>query len=240
MVEYIGWEVIMFADDSSIIITGNNKDNLEINCNLVLRKLQDYLLENKMLINISKTSYMNFNNDTLNLNFEGQLLIRCMDTKILGININENLTFNNHCNIIRKKMLKVAYVFKNYNKKAIPLIAKNILFNSYVKSHLIFSSIYLNSLNKKYFITLNRAFNLIHKHFFGFKKPDLLENIIKEYSNKFIYNIIINKNPKNNYDILEKRLSKRKLLFILNKKTVKKLTFLHNLMANFNVKYGKR
>ena len=68
----------------------------------------------------------------------------------------------------------------------------------------------------------------------------MLENIIKEYSNKFIYNIIINKNPKNNYDILEKRLSKRKLLFILNKKTVKKLTFLHNLMANFNVKYGKR
>ena len=238
--EYINHEVIMFADDTSIIITGDDINSLEINCNETMKCLQKYLYDNKMYLNIQKTSYMSFNNITLNIKSNDSELHKTTDSKILGIILDEKLNFNKHSTLVKNKILKISHIFKGFGEKKVPTIAKKLIFNSYIKSHIIFSAIYLRSLNKTYFNILKRAFNIIHKNIFGYKDDNLLQNIITEYSNNFIYKILENKIPLNNLNILNAKLSKRKYMFLLDKKRNKKLTFLHDKLKNFNICFARR
>ena len=225
---------ILFADDASVVISEENKDLLESECNNIMDQLTLYLNKNLMYINTDKTKYISFNNYDLNIYFKNTTISRTENIKILGIIINQNLNFNDHGIYIAQKILKTSYLFRGQFSKNIPMSAKLLLYNSFTLSHITSSSIFLLNLNKTNYKILNKSFNAIYGNIFGSKNTYTLNNIIKKFANKFVSKVLTNKMPIITYDIFKNKLSNRKNIFILNIKPIKKLTFLYCLLKNYN------
>ena len=53
---------IFFADDANIIVTGNTYDEVSYKVNTLLQKIQNWVVDNGLKLNLSKTKYMIFTN----------------------------------------------------------------------------------------------------------------------------------------------------------------------------------
>ena len=132
--------VHLYADDTTLYDIGLDKDMLENNLQHALNLLKKWHLENGMIINISKTKLMlissqqNMQDDNLTLvydDFDLQLT-RC--EKVLGIHIDENLTWTNHFQHVSKKIssyLWLLFQIKSY----LPLKQRVLFNNAYIKPH---------------------------------------------------------------------------------------------------------
>ena len=55
----------MFADDTTLIIKGDNIDEVENMANLLLDKLMSWLYVNQLTVNFEKTNFMVFSKTTI-------------------------------------------------------------------------------------------------------------------------------------------------------------------------------
>jgi hypothetical protein len=91
---------IQYADDTSIIISDKQIPTLAEKCKIVLNEIYTWLNANKLSLNLSKTSYLIFSNKNddidLQLELDGIRIERTTHTKILGIIIDDKLSFKRH------------------------------------------------------------------------------------------------------------------------------------------------
>lgn len=104
---------ILYADDSSIFINGNNLDNILSILNNELVKINRWLQANKLTLNTSKSTYMimcspkkKFNTDTCDLFINDNAITLTDETKFLGIIIDNNFTWIKHVNYVASKISK--------------------------------------------------------------------------------------------------------------------------------------
>ena len=93
--------LVLFADDTNIFFSSNNKQLLEKTVNTELTLYSDWFAANKLSLNISKTNYMAFNmnksNYDFNITINNQPITVAENVKFLGVYIDPNLTW--HCHI---------------------------------------------------------------------------------------------------------------------------------------------
>ena len=102
----------MFADDTTLTVSGKSAFDVEIAINYDLVQVKDWLSANKLSLNVVKTEYLligsrhNVNNLSVIPNvFVGDVPIkRVRQTKALGVCIDEFLSWNEHINKISKKV----------------------------------------------------------------------------------------------------------------------------------------
>ena len=92
---------LLFADDTSIIITNENAQELQIDLNTCFHKLTEWFQQNSLSLNISKSYFMNFtsknlNAQDININYENNFITKVQDINFLGININNTLAWKTH------------------------------------------------------------------------------------------------------------------------------------------------
>jgi hypothetical protein len=98
----MGSKIVLFADDTNILVSDENINNLQYKLNNVMTELQTWFTLNKLVVNIEKTLAMSFhttqNKKPLlpHVTFEGRDIPYNAKTKFLGIYINENMKWNNH------------------------------------------------------------------------------------------------------------------------------------------------
>ena len=143
----------MFADDTSCTAAGANLPLLIQHVNIELQKLANWFRANKMAVNISKTKFIIFHGkgkkvdlNGLNISFnqneigkpEDPLLITPLERifnehpniesrtyKLLGVQLDETLSFKTHIETTSKKISKSIYCISR---------AKNLLSNKSLKS----------------------------------------------------------------------------------------------------------
>lgn len=119
--------VYAYADDTSLVCSANNYDVLNLRINADLKKLSDWLNKNKLVLNISKTKFVNFSyrpeatnkyKDKLNLQCHK---FKCHDTcvcdkiestdtiKYLGLLIDSDLRWRSHIEYLCNKLRKINY-----------------------------------------------------------------------------------------------------------------------------------
>ena len=101
----------MFADDTTLTASGKSIQQIEskINCDLI--NIKEWLLANKLSLNLTKTEYLVFGSpfNLNNLTSEPNIMIdnvpikRVTKTKSLGIQIDQFLSWDNHLEEICKK-----------------------------------------------------------------------------------------------------------------------------------------
>ena len=104
---------VLFADDTNVLISGENINVLCNKLNEELECIREWLCCNKLSLNVSKTHYMIFTprNKTMHdidLKLHGVNVERVYATKFLGVIIDSKLTWKPHVEYICKKLSKCA------------------------------------------------------------------------------------------------------------------------------------
>jgi exonuclease III len=112
---------IVYADDTTLLISGKNMTDAITKCNSALSNIYDYFTHNKLSINPTKTKYMIYSNDkkrntseTILLN--KQRLEEVQKIRFLGIILNNKLGWQDHKLHIKAKVSKSIGILYNCRK----------------------------------------------------------------------------------------------------------------------------
>ena len=114
---------VMYADDTSLFLSGCNLNTVITDFNNELSKYMAWMKINKLLVNIGKTNYMIFKKKRRNipdvipdLLLNNEVIHRVKKAKFLGVLLDDNLTWSFHINHIRSKIAKGMGIIKKSEK----------------------------------------------------------------------------------------------------------------------------
>ena len=149
---------VLYADDTSLIITNSNSQMFEKNINTAILQLNKWFSSNRLSLNLEKTHYMQFLTKNsratdLHISYENRQISRVHSTKFLGLEIDENLSWHCHIDQMIPKLKKVTYVIRSL-KLLLPVKTLQMvyfsIFHSLISYGIIFwgSSTYSNIIFK--------------------------------------------------------------------------------------------
>ena len=154
-------DAVQFADDTSIICKIERNENVPQKIEKILEQTDKYLTENQLTLNADKTEMLFFTNHTNShpeFSFKGEVIRPAHACRYLGVQIDSNLTFENHLNSLLSKManaIRSLYLVRNQ----ILLKVRIDVLMSVVLSHLSFSAVFLQTLTVKNIHRINRQNN---------------------------------------------------------------------------------
>ena len=235
---------LMFADDTFCADSDHNLANLINRANIEIKKIAKWFRANKMAANVTKTKYVIFHakgkpvnlgdlqllyddNDN-DINTNPQLISpieRIYNShpnkdlqayKLLGIYLDENLSFNYHINLLINKLNRSLYCI-NRSKNFLTKKALLTLYFALIHSHLNYCPTIVSCANKNLInkITLlqKKAIRVITKSNYNahtgplFKSLNILtyESIILQAKLSFMHSVFHNYAPKSFNNVWEKR-----------------------------------
>jgi len=118
-------QLILFADDTNIFLSGPKIDELCITLNTELSKLSRWFKLNKLSLNIKKTNFILFKSKKKgvptvpNIVIDGFNIDMVDNSKFLGIVINSSLDWTDHIRLINRKVSKTLGILR-YLKNKLP------------------------------------------------------------------------------------------------------------------------
>lgn len=114
--------MVLFADDSTVIFTGEDLHYYEEKVNRSLQSLIEWLNRNNLHINLGKTNIMNFKQridriTNLNVTYKDQRINETDISKFLGLSLDNKLTWKNQIDTLCKKLNKYSYALYHLSKK---------------------------------------------------------------------------------------------------------------------------
>ena len=95
---------ILFADDTNVFFSSENKVNLKHDIEIELKKLVTWLEINKLTMNVSKTNYMIFRMGNIidfELSIKNEKLTRLKSIKFLGLYFDDELNWKAHIDYVQ-------------------------------------------------------------------------------------------------------------------------------------------
>ena len=168
----------LFADDTTLYISGDNKDQLFSHMKTDLTTLIDWFRANKLSLNISKTNYVLFkpkrlkdsdhgiDDDNHVLKFGTEIIEQRHFVKFLGLLIDEYLDWSYQCKHVMSKLSSSNYMM-NSVKNFLPLDSRKTLYHSFFNSYMMFGISLWGPAANKYFINKiciqqNRALRIVN------------------------------------------------------------------------------
>ena len=128
---------ILFADDTTIIISNTNPEEFKNN-NLVVTEINHWFQSNLLTLNYSKTHFMQFLTKKqcirkIKISAPNSINCNINSTKFLGLTIDDSLSWKDHIAAITSKLNKACYAIRSVQ----PFLSRKILrmvYFSYVHS----------------------------------------------------------------------------------------------------------
>lgn len=152
----------LFADDTSLMLSSNNITDLESSCNSNLQKILDWMNNNRLTINTSKTHCMLFgrnSNSKIDIRLNRESLILQKSIHYLGIVIDNNLTWGEHITSICNKLSKTIGIIRK-SRFLLPQSTRIMIYHTLFHSHLTYGIILWGSTWEKH---LDRVRSLQNK-----------------------------------------------------------------------------
>jgi hypothetical protein len=109
-------DVIMFADDTSILISDQNYDYFKELFNHALIYLSKWFLANQLVLNVGKTNIVTFTPKSscclLNVKYAGQTLTELHSLKFFGVNIDNYLTWHTHIDLSLRRLRTASFAVR--------------------------------------------------------------------------------------------------------------------------------
>ena len=136
-------KTVLFADDSTLFITGADPTSLIETANQDLDTFHVWCTSNRLTVNLNKTYFMLFTNkstETLpNLSYSDHVINRTKQHKLLGVIFDENMSFKPHINELCIKLSRIVSLLYQI-KDLMPKNILTILYNAHVLPHLQYCS----------------------------------------------------------------------------------------------------
>ena len=134
------FKINLFADDTCLISSSQNFNNLEHETNQKLEFINNWFISNKLTINYKKTKYMTIYGKknqkfTVQLKMGDIVLERVKNIKYLGLIMDENLVWKNHIQFLKTKLTSscnIMYKLRYY----VPLKSRISIYYSLFYSYL--------------------------------------------------------------------------------------------------------
>jgi hypothetical protein len=141
-------EVLLYADDTSLSVEGNNVLEIEYKLCGDVASVLNWCTVNDMVISVLKSSSMivstrqklSKNDMSLNVNLENNVIPCVSCTKILGVCVDNVLSWDEHIRTVCTKIARKLYLLQQI-KAFLPIDARKLFFNSYVLPHFDYCSI---------------------------------------------------------------------------------------------------
>ena len=109
---------ILFADDTSLIISNPDSSQFEKDINTVIQTLNRWFHSNLLFLNFEKTHFLQFlttntNVTKLHLTYDNTQISNIEHSKFLGLMINNRLTWQNHIDLMIPKLNSATYVIRS-------------------------------------------------------------------------------------------------------------------------------
>jgi hypothetical protein len=111
-------EAILFADNTSILVTVKNYTSFKQKMNLALTSLDQWFTTNQLVLNITKTNVIKFTSKTavhvpLDISFTDNVLDEVNSTKFFGIHIDNHMNWKTHIEQISHKLNAACFTIRN-------------------------------------------------------------------------------------------------------------------------------
>ena len=168
---------VIFADDTNLLIEGNDLENLIATLNMELQCVNDFFKANQLKLNPKKTKAVIFKRKTLpnfsklsDILLDGEILSVDNDASFLGITIDSTLSWDKHCTNVANKISRNNSMI-NRVKNLLPPPSLKVLYHSFIQPHILYGLPAwggCNSQNSKRIITIQkRAIRTITKSYFS-------------------------------------------------------------------------
>lgn len=131
---------VLFADDAAFIITASTLDDLYSKIEELFCDIANYLHENRLVPNSTKSKLMMFSSrpthDLREFTFAGEVIQWVKEFKYLGLTITDRLCFSNHINKVALNISRIAGVFSNV-RSVVPFQIMMKLYYALAFPHLI-------------------------------------------------------------------------------------------------------
>jgi len=109
---------IISADDTSVLFTHSNLIDFNKNISAVFQTLNKWLGANQLSLNFNKTNYVHFTTKKnmsvkMQIGFNNNFITNSFYTKFLGVTMNNTSSWNNHIDLLVKKLSKACYIIRN-------------------------------------------------------------------------------------------------------------------------------
>ena len=161
-------DCILFADDTTIYIIGKNLRFLKTKLQADVDMLSEWLLSNRLALNVSKTKLIIFSKtplsyDNFDIVIDGEKIEIVNDFKFLGVYFNHDLKFETHVNMLLNKLKLYHYKLKMISQ-FIDNECKNIYYHAFIKSRIEYCiQLWLPLISRRNSNLLQRELNKIHK-----------------------------------------------------------------------------
>jgi hypothetical protein len=107
-------EVVLYADDTSIIITSLNPIDFTNSADKILQDINKWFTTNLLSLNAEKTQYMQFVTKTsplidLHIMYKNKEIANTSDTKFLGLTLDNTFSWKNHIDAIVPKLSSACF-----------------------------------------------------------------------------------------------------------------------------------
>ncbi|KAG8278220.1 hypothetical protein J6590_108668 [Homalodisca vitripennis] len=146
--------LILYADDSNLIVTAKTYENLEIACKEQLKTIQTYFQRNSLFLNGCKTNQMIFSTvqskDILEIpiSVKQTKIEKINSIKFLGLNVDNNLSWDGHIKYLASKISSGLYILRRMSLLCSTETLKSIYY-AHVHSHLAYGLAIYGGTSKK-------------------------------------------------------------------------------------------
>ena len=145
----------LFADDST---ASHSDSDLNTTLNTIkeeFSKVLDWLLANKLIINLQKTHLMLFTNrkrpESISLNIDDKIITEISETKFLGVIVDNQLNWNAHIKHISNKVSKSAGILRllrnKFPKHILKTLYQTLTYPYFNYCNLIWGTAHITNLN---------------------------------------------------------------------------------------------
>jgi len=147
----IGTKILLYADDTSIIITSPNLENFETKMDKIFGDINNWFKVNQLILNYNKTHYLQFNMKNswdydLKLNYQGNYIKSSSNTKFLGLIIDDSLSWKAHIDQMMSKFNTACFVIRTIQAIMSPETLRMVCF-AYIHSIMSYGIIFLGRSN---------------------------------------------------------------------------------------------
>lgn len=139
-------KVLLFADDAVSINVHEHVDHIENTIRTDMLPILGFFKQRRMIVNEEKTNFMVFTTRQKKIEPPDEIIIdstltikRVKDCKYLGLILDENLQWNEHVNLVKRKLGPANGILWKL-RKALPQKAKELVYNTLFQTHLNYMS----------------------------------------------------------------------------------------------------
>jgi hypothetical protein len=183
--------IVLYADDTSIVITDSNRADFNLNVNVLFKDLNNWFKNN--LLNFTKTHYLEFRptkhpKANIQIHYNHKYISNVTQTNFLGLTLDDTLTWKQHTDLLIKKMTSVSYALRQVNY-SLPIDTLKLIYYAHVHSIMRYGVIFWgNSPGAKKVFKLQKKIIRIITHT---RPRDPCKEIFKNTEIMTLYSIIL-------------------------------------------------